>query len=88
MRMKWRKEIRIEDLPNKDLQIVAELCGLDVALSLIENLDGVNIYIPKFSFRRMIKCYVQRHYNGHNAKQLALELGITDRMVYKLLKEK
>ena len=84
--IKWQN-LDIDDMPNEDLKLVAELCGVDVARSLIENLEGVTIYIPKYSYRHLIKQYIHKHFDGTNAKKLALELKISERMVYKLLKE-
>jgi len=41
-----RFEIQLEDL-NEDLQILAEVCGMDAVQLLLEKLPGVQLFIPK-----------------------------------------
>lgn len=81
----WKKEITIKDMPNGDMRLVAELCGIDTALILMEHLGGVNIYVPKMIEKRIMATYVQRHYTGSNAKELAIRMGKSVRFVYSLL---
>lgn len=83
--MEWMKEITIQDMPNGDMRLVAELCGVEIAVKLMEQLGGVNIYIPKLLEKRLMEAYVQRHYTGSNAKELAIKMGKSVRFVYGLV---
>jgi Mor family transcriptional regulator len=78
----WMKEIAIEDMPNNDLRLVAESCGIEVAVSLMENMSGIAIYVPKLGDKLLKKRYIIRHYNGHNAKELALLLGMAEKFIF------
>ena len=80
-------DISIEDMPNGDLKMVAEICGMDVAVKLLKELGGINIYIPQNGLRAVMRRYVKKQFNGRNAKDLANELGISLTSVYRLLKE-
>lgn len=83
----WEKDMTVNDMPNGDMRLVAELCGIDTALLLMKHLGGVNIYVPKMIERRIMAAYVQRHYDGKNAKNLAVRMGKSIRFVYSLLQE-
>ncbi|MBF0516362.1 MAG: hypothetical protein HQK97_04460 [Nitrospirae bacterium] len=39
-------EYKIETLPNEDLRIVAQQCGIETALKLLYNCPGMTIHIP------------------------------------------
>lgn len=80
--------VTIDDLPNADLKLVAQVCGLATAVSLIENMPGVKISIPKNCNRRTMQRAVMEMYNGTNVKSLSAKLGISERQVYRLLQSK
>lgn len=84
----WLNDVQIHDLPNRDMQLVAEQCGIDIALLLIERLGGLCLYIPQKGDSLLMKKYILRNYDGTNAKDLALELGTTERYIYKVMAEK
>ena len=75
----WIKNLTVEDMPNEELKLIAEYLGIETALDLIENFPGININIPKNAFRRLMKEYIKKKYNGTRASQinLALECGVT-----------
>lgn len=84
----WTKGIKVQDLP-KDLQLVAQECGIDVALKLVQQLGGVQLYICKmdallFNAKRR---YVFDKFSGANHTELALATGMTERWVYDILAE-
>jgi Mor family transcriptional regulator len=85
----WKADITLEDMPNNDLKLVAEHCGIAVAITLIENMGGLSIYIPgeTFSFRKPMKRYIAKTWDGKNTKELARELGVSLKMIYKILQE-
>jgi Mor family transcriptional regulator len=88
MKKKWLQNITVDDMPNADMRMVAELCGVEVAIELMRHLGGINIYIPRTAEKEFLKKYVVERYNGHNAKELAIDLGISVRKVFNILNEK
>lgn len=78
----------IGDLTNENWALLAELCGVDVVLSLFENAAGAAFYVPKNGLKNTFKKFVVKHYNGHNARRLALLLRITQSALYSILNEK
>jgi len=87
-RNEWIDKLTIEDLPNEDMVFVANACGLEVAIKLLKDLPGLAINIPKTGMRKLVNKYVCENYSGHNAKELALECGLSIRQVYNVLDKK
>lgn len=81
-----KNEIKIEDLPNKDMRLVAESCGVEVALSLLKHMSGVSLYIPKKDIKAALDRYIRDNYTGKNAKELALRFGKSERYIYQVVK--
>lgn len=79
------KDVSIKDMPNSDMELVAELCGIDVAVLLLQQLGGTQISIPKLGFRRLVERYIVTHYTGNNASELAVRLGVSQRFVFSVL---
>ncbi len=78
----------VDDMPNEDLRVMAEVCGPRVAISLMKNMEGVNIYIPKRdSFLRVAERFIIDKFNGKNAKSLALACKISQRKVYEIVEK-
>ena len=84
--MNWMEDLKPEDLPG-DLKIVAQGCGMDVALSLAEKMGGVQIYIRPVEklVSRKKEEYVRKHFTGRNHKELAVATGYSVPWVYKIL---
>jgi DNA-binding CsgD family transcriptional regulator len=75
-------EIEIEDL-TPDLRLIAELIGLENVRNLIDNLSGINIYIPKISrLGSFIARYVKSN-KSKSIKQIARELTVSEQLVKK-----
>lgn len=81
------EKMTVDDLPGGDIRIVAERCGLDVALKLLWECDGLQLYIPKNAKSQIIKKYIYSSYDGKNSKQLAAETGYSEPHIYYLLKK-
>jgi Mor family transcriptional regulator len=79
---------QLEAATSESWRIVAEECGVDVVLSLFEHAKGASFYVPKSGLSAIYKSYVVRNYNGHNARNLALALRITQSQVYRILNAK
>jgi Mor family transcriptional regulator len=83
----WLGNLTPEDMPNRDLKIVAELCGTEVATKLLKELGGIQISIPQNGAKRVLQTYILKRYDGTNVKELAIDTGISERHVYRMLSE-
>lgn len=79
--------LRAEDLPG-DLKEIALSLGMETARRLVEDWDGVQIYIPRSSsvVRPAVTELVCEEWNGRNEGELARRYGISRRAVYDMLK--
>lgn len=87
----WIKKIKrskdLEQHLTADLKLVLDRLGLDGLIMIWENFPNVPIYISEKPLLKYMERFVLENYTGHNAKELALELGISERKVYQFLKE-
>jgi hypothetical protein len=70
-----------EDLGG-DMGLVAEQCGVDTVVRLVARLGGMQLSVPKYALKRSAIRYIRAHYDGTNAKVLAMATGMTERFVY------
>ncbi len=84
-KLDWLSEIEIEDLLEKDTALIANKVGLDVLIKLWEYLPSFNLYISTIPITKAKMRYIERFYDGGNAKQIATRLGISERTFYRLL---
>ncbi len=82
-----RIRLSMDEMPNKDLALVAKKCGLDVATKLILHLQGVSIHVPQKALKKVADKYIRENYDGHNAKELAVVCGVCVRHVYGVVGE-
>ncbi|MBL7997462.1 MAG: hypothetical protein JNL32_02375 [Candidatus Kapabacteria bacterium] len=80
-------EITHDDIKHNDLRMIADELGLEVALSFYEKFAGINILVPFNALREFQIEYIKKNYNKLHTKELALRLGISDRMVQEVLFE-
>ena len=74
------EQIRENEL-TPDLQMIAEICGMDSVRQLIKNMSGLNFYIPKLSrFESFIERYMKQE-PGKSIKQLAKELRVSEQFL-------
>jgi hypothetical protein len=74
----------IEDLPNEDMQLVADSIGLEAAMKLMRDFQGVQLNIPKNWHINAVKRYIVA--NNHMAvKKLAVRCNVSSRFVYSVL---
>jgi len=80
----WLDELTVETMPNDDLREIAELIGLDAAKKLLYYFRGCTIIVPRIGVRNALPDLVRKHYNGFNARDLALKFGVSERTIYRL----
>jgi len=72
--------IKIEDMPSDDMKIVAEGCGIDVAMNLMRNCGGLSLYIPKQPYYKLINRIIAEQ-KIINPKEIAMAFGVSERYV-------
>lgn len=73
-----------EVMPNNDMRDVAECMGVDVAVELMENFGGQDIYIPKKPQTAIVKKYAEAN-PKKTVSEIARDLNLSRRTVYRNL---
>lgn len=79
------KTITLADITHQDMRLVAETCGIDVALALYSNLTGVTISIPRNALREFQERFIRENKHQFRAKELAVMLNLSERFVEQLV---
>lgn len=81
--------VKRDDLPNEELKMVADNCGMFVAISLCVNMKGISINVPKQPFRELVKSRIWEKYDGttDSLNKIAREYKYSKRYLYKMLKD-
>jgi len=74
-------------LSNNFMMLVADRCGYDVAIRLIQHFPGQRILIPKDIFSAFKRKYIIKNFNGENIIELALFLECSENFVRKTIAE-
>jgi Mor family transcriptional regulator len=82
------EKMEIEDLPSASLKEVAKQIGVSKVKELMIKCGGMVLYIPKTFNKIYCRRYIAKHWDGSNVTQLAKDLGITERTVYRHLDSK
>jgi len=83
----WVENITEEDMPNSDLIAVACFCGIETAITLMENYPSGTICIPKRPFKNLRNNYINRNYDGtsFSITKLANTCDISTRQIRRIL---
>jgi Mor family transcriptional regulator len=79
------KDITIEDMPTPDMETVAKVCGVEMAVLLMSRFSGAQFYIPRFWYRNLVERKIIAEYDGRNANLLARKFGVSRQHVYRVL---
>lgn len=82
-------DIELDDMPNDDFKDIYEICGVEVALTILTYFTGTNITVPVKAFDRIKKKIIKNQYDGtrKSIKRLCRELGMTERTVTAIISE-
>jgi len=72
-------------LTTESMLIIAEKCGEDIAIRLLQHFHNSTLYVPKNGFSIAIRKYIERNHNGFNTATLALKCGVTERYVRQII---
>lgn len=79
--------VEAEDL-TPDLEMVANVCGIEFVRNLLRNLSGLSFYVPKLSRLESFIGKYMRNNKEKNLKQVAKELLVSEQFLKKLIKDK
>lgn len=74
-----------EDLPNESLRLLSDVIGINSVKALMIRLPGVTIHIPKSFYRQSDLNFIRKN-KTTPIKEIAQELGCSERTVYRKLK--
>lgn len=77
----------IEQLPNKDLKIIAKNCGIETAIYLLFEFPGIYLYVPKEKSKILRKIILLSRKRNIEVNELARITGYSLRQIYRILKE-
>lgn len=81
----WLKDVEFLDLLNGDSALIAESCGVDVLIKLLEELPSINLYLSTKPLDEARRRYIKKFYDGSNVKMLAKTLGCSERFVWETI---
>jgi Mor family transcriptional regulator len=81
----WVKKVDFEKFLTKDMRKILDVLGSEAFFKLCECHDGRTLYIPSDPLREAKKEYAIKYFDGSNAKELAKELDVTTRTIYRYL---
>lgn len=90
-KMEWIREFTKEELDrilsdSKDaLALIYNLCGLETMIQMCE-FRGMSLYISNKTIYKLMREYIRKFYKN-NVKELAQKLNVSEKYVYKVLKE-
>ncbi|MEZ7891162.1 MAG: hypothetical protein QMC67_05405 [Candidatus Wallbacteria bacterium] len=80
--LEWLEEIGYEEFLEGDTRVIFEMCGPVALKQLWEGCAQMNLYISTKPIRAAMAKYIEKYYDGTNAKQLAQKLGCSESFVY------
>lgn len=78
--------IEIEDL-TIDLELIANVAGIEAVRNMLRNLQGAYLYIPKVSRLEKFVIKYMRNNANKSFKEIAVELGVSPQYLWKLKRE-
>lgn len=81
--------ITIEDMPNETFREIYELCGKEVAVSLLQHYAGCQIQVPSRAFYYLRQRILKDEFDGTTAsiRLLARKYNFTQARIREILKE-
>lgn len=86
--MEWIKEMDYKKHFDGDLLILLEIIGIDKLIKIYEVFGKTSIYFSEKPIMQMKREYIKRHFGLINDRELARKLGVSQRLIYKIAKEK
>ena len=84
----WLSTITVDEIPSKCLRDIAHANGIDDAISLMQHLPGMDIYIPVVPARYMVRQMVANQCIDSKPLSLATTSGLSVKEVNNIIKHK
>jgi len=88
MKLDWLEDYSDEEFKeflDKDAELIVERCGRRVFMALLREVCSIQLYISKTPIIRAQRRYIMEHFDGENHRELAAEIGCSERFVYETL---
>lgn len=87
--LKYAKEkMTIDDMPNEDMHFLAELCGVDVAITIMEKLGGSRFFVPNQWSKVIAEKFIREKSGEFSVRELVVITGHSDTFINKILNKK
>lgn len=86
MKFSWLKSIDWENNLPDEYQTIASIVGIEKCIQLIECYQKTPIYFNTDALEKLVKGYILQN-PDRNRKELARELGVSLRFIYKTFQE-
>ncbi|GBD39826.1 hypothetical protein HRbin37_02112 [bacterium HR37] len=70
-----------------DARLIAKYCGVDTLIKILQHLTSMQLYISEQQIKNAYRYYVQKHYDGTNIKELAVQLGVSEMFIREIVRE-
>ena len=82
--------LQARDLPNEDLQVLAEVIGLEAVKKILRQCPGMNFYVPlklsaDFNRRYILENYGKDGDGVSEVRKIAKALNVTQKTVWQIL---
>lgn len=83
------EDVTVDDMPTEIFREIYELCGVDVALSLLINMCANIIQVPAKGLTNIIKRIILKDYDGSTAsiRRISRRFAIPELQVRKILSD-
>ena len=81
------ENMTIEDIPSEGMRMIAEDCGIEVALKIMQKLAGTRFSVPRYWHKIVAEKYIVAN-ASKPVNALAVDVGLSDTMVLRTLNKK
>ncbi len=80
----------MDNLPNEDMKIVANVIGLEATIKIMCELQGVNISVPQNATLSAKIAYIQDVYDGSKQSRVKLSklCGLSENYIFRMYRKK
>lgn len=87
MKFEWLKNTNWQEKLDGDYRIIADLCGIDNLIKLLETFQKTEVYFSLSPFEEMIMKYMMEN-PTMKPKEVARETGVSIKYIYSLMSKK
>lgn len=81
------KEITIDDIENRDLRMIAELFGVEIAIKFWQRFQGITISVPMNALTKFQHEWIKRNSKDMFPKEMAIKIGFSERYVQQIMSD-